>query len=252
MPNVISIVSLGPGDPELITLKGLNALQWADCIFCPATVLPESVMISRSKDILVELGIDETKITLFGVPMSENRTHAIREYHDVAMQIEERQYAGCRIAVVAEGDAGFYSSSYYISEMLTAKGLPVERIAGVPAFIACAASQNICISKQKEETLIITHFSSVEDLREKVASGRTLVVMKASAFESVIKDFLSIAGEDTQFHYFENSGISGKAFYTNRKSDICGRHFPYFSLLIIRSDQELKELSLTTLVSSQG
>ena len=234
MPDVVTIVSLGPGDPELITLKGLNVLQWADSIFCPATILPDGTKISRSKDILAELNIDEAKIILFGVSMSENRIHAIKDYCDVAVQIEEKYHSGCHVALVVEGDAGFYSSSHYISEILVAKGIPVKRIAGIPAFIACAASNNICISKQKEDTLIVTDLSSMEELYEKVGKGRTVVVMKASKFEGIIKEFLLVAGEEIRFHYFENSGISGKEFYTDRTSEICTRRFPYFSLLIIQ------------------
>ena len=234
MLDAVAVVSLGPGDPELITLRGLNTLNKADYIFCPATTLSGDVMISRSKDILSALNIDDTKIITFSVPMSENRIQSIENYNKVAGEVEEKYRAGYKVAVVAEGDAGFYSSSYYISEILDTKNIPVDRIAGVPAFIACAASHNICISKQKEEVDIVTHLLSKEELQGKIRKGRTVVLMKASQFEGIVKETLNAAPEDVTYHYFENSGLAGKEFYTNRKADICNRHFPYFSLLIIQ------------------
>ena len=63
-------ISLGPGDPELITLKALKALNAVDVIFCPGTKSGEGRMKSRALDILRQLEVDETKIRLFQVPMS--------------------------------------------------------------------------------------------------------------------------------------------------------------------------------------
>ena len=65
-------ISLGPGDPELITLKALKALNAVDVIFCPGTKSGEGRMKSRALDILRQLEVDETKIRLFQVPMSRD------------------------------------------------------------------------------------------------------------------------------------------------------------------------------------
>ena len=50
MSNPVIFVSLGPGEPELITLKGLKALQSADCIFCPETRTTSGRILSRAAD----------------------------------------------------------------------------------------------------------------------------------------------------------------------------------------------------------
>ena len=76
-------VSLGPGDPELITLKGLNALQQADVIFCPATNVAGGETKSRALDILKALPVELTKIQLYQIPMSQSRTEAIVAYDNV-------------------------------------------------------------------------------------------------------------------------------------------------------------------------
>lgn len=80
MNHPIHFVSLGPGDPELITLKGLKALQKADIIYCPAT-RGKLGIISRATDILKALGVDESSIHPFILPMSKQRADALNAYN---------------------------------------------------------------------------------------------------------------------------------------------------------------------------
>lgn len=64
----VIFVSLGPGEPELITVKGLKALQTADCIFCPETLAKDGNRVSRAADILLQLDIPETRCAAFHSP----------------------------------------------------------------------------------------------------------------------------------------------------------------------------------------
>ena len=75
----ISIISLGPGDPELITLKGLRRLRQADAIYCPATVQPDGSLASRAADILRALDIDLAAIRPFPVAMRDDRAAALAD-----------------------------------------------------------------------------------------------------------------------------------------------------------------------------
>lgn len=233
MSDIVTIVSLGPGDPELVTLKGLNALKHADFIFCPHTVVSGNRTISRANDILIALNIECEKILAFTLSMNEDRLDAIKNYHNISLQIEEKYKSGYKIVIVAEGDAGFYSSSQYINELLTAQNIPVQRIAGIPAFIACAASNNIPVSRQKDNIEIIAHLSSLKDIISKKKKNNTLVLMKTSRYQSIIKDALKMM-QDSIFHYYENTGVCGKEFYSDKKEEILLREFPYFSLIIIQ------------------
>lgn len=233
MFDSVMFVSLGPGDPELITLKGLKALQKADLIFCPSTALPGGRSSSRAKDVLLQLGINEAKLNIFNVPMNKDRSLAIESYKAVAEEISDKYKTGHKIAVTAEGDAGFYSTIYYISEYLTQENISVSRIAGVPAFIACGTLANIHIVKQEEELEVIPGIITLNSLKEKIKIGKTVVLMKASQCEQVIKEALENI-QDITFHYFENAGISGKEVYTQNREEILNRKFPYFSLIIIR------------------
>jgi len=231
----VVFVSLGPGDPELITLKGLKVLQQADIIYCPSTTTRQTKTLSRAKDILLALDIDEKKITTFEVPMNKDRAKAIEAYNKVSEDIAGRYKADCKIAVTAEGDAGFYSSVHYIAENLCQENIPTIKIAGVPAFIACGALANMHIVSQEEELNVVPGIISRKELIQKIEVGNSVVIMKPSQSEQVIKDVIDELPGVT-FHYFENVGIQDKEFYTCKTDEILARKFPYFSLLIIRKN----------------
>ena len=232
MFNSVMFVSLGPGEADLVTVKGLKLLQQADIVFCPSTITSEGKVLSRALNILSELGIDRSKIELFDVPMNKDRTKAIESYNNISGKIIEYFKKGIRIAVTAEGDAGFYSSIHYISDNLSQAAIPTKRIAGIPAFIACGSLANIHIAKQEEELLVIPGITTYNNLKKNIDNGRSVVIMKPSQCEDIIKEML-IGEKDAVFHYFENAGVPSKEFYTTKKEEIRTRKFPYFSLLII-------------------
>ena len=225
----VTFVSLGPGDPELITLKALKALQEADEVFCPA-----SGGGSRAAAILSALGIEPGKFRLFTVPMSDDRSAAVKAYADAALEITEAYRAGRKVAVAAEGDAGFYASTDYIAEGLAEAGIATARIAGVPAFLACGALAGIPVARLNEGLEVVPGTLSPDDLRAKLAERRVIVVMKASRCEAALKQAMRELA-DAQFHYFENAGVDGREFYSTDIEVIAARTFPYFSLVIIRS-----------------
>ena len=231
-------MSLGSGDPELITLKGLKKLQDADVILTPSTNRIGNEVVSRSKDILSALEINKGKIELFHVPMSKDRTNAFRYYEAVAILATKYYSEGLKIAIVTEGDSGFYSSSQYINEELMKLGIPTQRIGGIPAFISCAALANIHIAKQEEQLVVIPGKTDSNELISYLNSSKSIVIMKPSLSESVIKEFI-YSENNIDHYYFENVGIIGKEYYTTDKKVIIGKKFPYFSLLIIQNNSSI-------------
>lgn len=229
-------VSLGPGEPELITLKALNALNGADIIFCPGTVGVGGQEKSRALDVLQALPLDKTKIRVFQVPMSENREGALKAYDSVCEETMRLADQGQVVAITAEGDACFYSSANYIYEKLRQADFPVQMIAGVPAFIAAGASVGLHMVKQGERMLVIPGNVSEEELLESVAAGRTLVIMKVPLGEPVLRPFIAQHPE-LKYHYFEQVGTS-REYYTSEPHEILSRPFTYFSILVVMPESE--------------
>lgn len=238
MDKAIVFVSLGPGDPELVTLKALRCLENAEAIFCPSTTTKMEKTVSRASKIMLTLGINEEKIHTFDVPMSKERSLTKRDYEITADKIAKYwETAEKDIVVCAQGDASFYSSVYYISELLTARNLPIRRIAGVPAFIAAGTLANIHIVKQEERLRVLPGVFTLEELRQECEAKNTVVIMKMSQSEAIIKEAIKTF-KATVFHYFENVGVEEKEYYTKDKDEIIARKFPYFSLLIIQKSED--------------
>lgn len=250
--NTIFFVSLGPGDPQLITLKAFETLKKSDIIFCPSTSQPARIIgdthiassaKSRSYDILIALGLEPSKIHLFNIPMSKDRTAAMLAYTNVAKLIINHYRQSANISLVAEGDSGFYSSISYIWDYLCANKIPISRIAGVPAFIAAGACASVPIAAQDEQLLVIPGVISLESLESEIASGKSIVVMKLSQCENIIKQCIRLLTEreardasarKVQWHYFQDVGTPDE-YYTCNTANILQKVFPYFSIMIIRS-----------------
>ncbi|WP_321332006.1 precorrin-2 C(20)-methyltransferase [uncultured Bacteroides sp.] len=232
MHTPILFVSLGPGDPELITLKGLKALQAADCVFCPATITRSGKQLSRSSDIVKSLGISVDHIFPFLLPMSKDRSQAFLAYDSVYADAINLYRQGRQVVIVAEGDAGFYSSIHYVYEKLQANAVPVEQIAGIPAFIASGALAGMHIVSQEEKLMVLPGNVSADELDDYLKEGFVLVIMKLSQCTQAVHQLISRSSYYA-YHYFENVGTE-KEYYTLNADELVEKEFPYFSLMIIR------------------
>ena len=108
---------------------------------------------------MLSLGIREEQIQLYDLPMSKDRDGALEAYEIVAREACEKQKVepSARIAIVAEGDCGFYSSSAYIGEHIEQEGFTtgadlrstcLHRLQWPPRWSACAARGAVVLSSQ--------------------------------------------------------------------------------------------------------
>ena len=228
----VIFVSLGPGEPELITVKGLKALQTADCIFCPETLAKDGNRVSRAADILLQLDIPENTVHRFPLPMSKQREKALSAYDEVYMESSTLRQQGKKVCIVAEGDAGFYSSIHYVYDKLQADGIPVKHIPGIPAFIAAGACAGLHIASQEERLTVIPGIITAEEIEKYMEEKTTIVIMKLSQCTEEVHRCIHLHPE-YNYHYFENIGTE-KEKYLHDTELISALSFPYFSLLIIR------------------
>lgn len=235
-PHPVSFVSLGPGEPELITLKGLKALQEADLIFCPSTQRHDGSSVSRASKIMQALNIPTERLIYFHLPMSKERTQALKAYEAVYNEIVSANPALRKICVAVEGDAGLYASIHYIYEKLQSNHIPVRQIAGIPAFIAAGAHAGLHMVSQEERLYVIPGVTTVDEIEEHTRKGETVVIMKLSQCINEVHLFIH-SHMDLDYHYFENVGTDNEK-YLHEAQEIAALNFPYFSLLIIRSKRD--------------
>lgn len=234
--NAVHFVSLGAGEPELITLKALRLLERAEAIYSPWSLSPNGRRASKSRSIMLALGIKEEQIVDYDMPVNKEREGANEAYEAVAEDIEQRLKANPEVclAVVAIGDAGFYASSAYIGEMLSARGIAAEYHPGVPAFIAGNALIGGQLVQLDEQVRIIPGEATESEWAEAWQSKHTIVVMKGSMAEEEVKRAIK-AYPHRYWHYLEYIGYEGKELYLNKVEDILARKFPYFCLVISKT-----------------
>jgi hypothetical protein len=129
----VSFLSLGPGDPELLTLKVIKTLRESDIV-----VVPSTAGRSRAAEIIREW-CNEDKMRHYELPMQKDRTEVRKVYDDICQQVVAWYNEGQHIAIVVEGDVSIYASIHYVLDELKNAKIPVKQVAGIPSFIAAVA-----------------------------------------------------------------------------------------------------------------
>lgn len=228
----VVFLSLGPGDPELLTLKAVRLLKEADAVMVPGTINAEGHLMSRAADI-IEPWCEKRKQRLYGLPMERHRQAAMNVYDQIYQEVAQFCQLGMRVVVAVEGDASIYASIHYVLDRLLTAGIPVEQVPGIPSFIAAASAASLSLVSQHERLLVVPGDVDADELSQLLAHGHVVVVMKLSACEEAVKVYIQ-RNKAVECHYFENVGTS-KAFDTGDSDAILKRRFPYFSLLMLRA-----------------
>lgn len=230
----IYFVSLGPGDPELMTMGCYHCLQQVDIIYCPSTANTEGVTNSKAAEIMIAAGIPQEKMKLLYVPMQRKREAALTAYEQCAQEIANLAQQGNSIAVAVEGDISIYASTQTIADHLTADGFEVEMVAGIPSFIAAAAALRHPLVMGGGSLLVSSDFDQIKQFLEHglTEHGSSIVCMKIKSYEQELKAYLAAHSEYECF-YYEFLCMGDREFTTTNKQEIIERSFPYFSSMII-------------------
>lgn len=235
-PKTIYLISLGPGDPDLLTIGAKQRLESCHLIYVPSTINKEGKMNSRALEIMKAAKVKLPSIEMIAIPMKNDRSSVKEIYSQTAENIHQRleENNSLQIGIVAEGHAGLYSTMYYIAALLEERGYSIEQEAGVPAFIAAGALAHLHIVSGDEPLTVVPGKLNSDFLSHTLSYDKgSLVIMKPSRSETIIKDFIR---KNPQFiyYYFENVGLEEREFYTDNKEVILDKKFPYFSLIIIQ------------------
>ena len=231
----ITGVSLGPGDPDLITVKGLQVLKEADKIYFPGSQFSDGRKDSYALSILQHYDLDPAKWEGFYLSMSLGRKEARSLYEKIFLNIKQDYEKGLGIAIVSEGDASTYSSFSYLLAHLQDANLPVSVIPGITSYALAAAihANPLCI--QGEKMVILPRVKRVAELQQSLKHFDTVVLMKIRSVMPVILEALE--SRSVAVFYGERLGTE-KQFISMDIAEIREREIPYFALLIIKTIPE--------------
>ena len=225
-------VGVGPGDPELVTLKAMRVLQEVPVICVPqAETSRDSYALEIVKSYLDQ---DRQEILRLTFPTDDEEA-AGEVWRGAANSVGERLSNSQDVAFITEGDPMLYSTFSYVLDAVC-QNFPeaqVEIIPGVSSVMAAAASAGVPLVTHGQRLAILPAVYGIDDLSEAIANYDTIVLMKVN--RTLLQALANL----------EQLGLAGKGIYVRRASTareevvrdltrLSSEDLDYFSLLIIK------------------
>lgn len=221
-------LGVGPGDPELLTMKAARLIRECDVIAVPASGKETNVAYEIARGAVPEI---ETK-ELLKVPMPMVRDESrLKESRDKAAEaVIAELKKGKDVAFLTLGDPSIYSTYIYIHNRVAALGYETEIIPGIPSFCAAAARLNEGLTEASEALHIIP--ASYEGVEEAVALRGTRVLMKSGKSIGKIKALLADMENPPSVKMVERCGMQGERVFS-RLEDL-DEDAGYYSILVLK------------------
>lgn len=154
-------VGVGPGDPELMTLKAVKSIEEADIIMLPADDRESCRAYNTAAGAYPSIDAKECICEPF--PMKMDKEELTAFHKRVADRVEVLLDKGMDIAFLVIGDPSIYSTYDYIARIVKDRGYETERISGIPSFIAAADRLDISLGEDGREIHIIPGSGNIEE-----------------------------------------------------------------------------------------
>ncbi|HVM06155.1 MAG TPA: precorrin-2 C(20)-methyltransferase [Acidimicrobiales bacterium] len=229
-PAVLVGVGVGPGDPELLTLRALRVLREADRVFAPSLAVDA---VGRAESIV--RGADPA-IAVERVVFAVNGDAATRAgAHDLAAaRVVECLAAGQRVAFVTLGDPNIYSTFHHLASAVQRlrPGTAVETVAGIMAFQDLAARAGVVVVDGAERLAVVSAADGPGPLHAALAdTDAALVVYKGGRHLPAIAERLARAGRLDGAVFGELLGLPGQR--VGAVADAAARPAAYLATVIV-------------------
>ncbi len=198
-------IGVGPGDPDLLTVKAVKMLNDVDVICAPRSAESKpSVALSIIKPILEDRKSKyQTLEPLF--PMIEDKSALQNYWDDAARLIIEKLNAGLNVAFITLGDPSVYSTFSYVFKIIEGLNFETMIIPGITSFTGCAASAKIQLAERDEIIVIVPKVD--ERLSQILEYGDTFVIMKTSRHSDMLKDIINNDKRDKEIISVQNCSM---------------------------------------------
>ncbi len=225
MKGVLYGIGLGPGDPELMTLKAYRLIAGACVIAYPTLEDGESFARAIAADVIPETA-QEIPIR---IPMTIARAPAQAAYDKGAADIAVHLDAGRDVVVLCEGDPFFYGSFMYLFTRL-ARRYDTEIIPGVTSITACAAVAKTPLSARNDVLTILPGPLETVEMRTRIESASAVAIMKVGRHLGRIRTMLDAMGLSANATFVARASLPlQQVLPLARAPDPA----PYFSMILI-------------------
>lgn len=231
MKGTLYCVGVGPGDPELLTLKALKIIRT-----CPVLAVPQSrTGVVTAQGILMKaldgcgITIDDKTVIAMDFPMTRDDQVLKGAHEKAACRLRAELDQGRDVCLITLGCSTVYATSIYVHRLIHEAGYVTEIVPGVPSFCAVAAKlqQPLC---EKDEALIVIP-GNHEHRRELLALEGSKVIMKPSGKLGPIQEELRDLQLLDKTAMIERCGLPGERIY-EKAGD--AKETGYFAVLLVK------------------
>jgi precorrin-2/cobalt-factor-2 C20-methyltransferase len=232
-------VGVGPGDPELMTLKALRALRQADVIahFAKAghPSLSRAIIERHLRAGVVELPLAYPVTTELPKCSAAYRNALCAFYDRGAAEVAQHLEAGRAVAVICEGDPLFYGSYMHLHARLATR-FPTEIVAGVTGMSGCWSAAGMPIAQGDDVFTVLPATLSETELVRRLSEADAAVVMKVGRHLPKLRRALERSGRLPRALYVERGTMAAeKMIPLSAKPD---NDAPYFAVVLVPGWQD--------------
>ena len=233
-------IGVGPGDPELITLKAIKILSRVHVVFTAAsTKNNHSLAVNIAKPHIPET----TSIRMLSFPMTKDKKETQKSWAKNARIIINELEQGKDVAFLTVGDSMTYSTYGYILKHIksSASHVPIKSIPGITSYQAAAARLNTPLVEGEESLLVTSGVKGGDRLRQFSYKPETVVFLKA--YRNV-EDIIAAVDETDLFQDWvgiSKCGLAGEEIVRDLK-DFAGRPPNYWTLIIAKQKKKIAPL----------
>lgn len=253
MSGTLFGVGLGPGDPELVTVKAARVIAEADVVAYHSARHGRSIARRIAEPYLRPGQIEEHLVYPVTTETTEHPggyAGAIEDfYRQAAQRIAEHLEAGRDVALLAEGDPLFYSSYMHMHTRLTAR-FDAVIVPGVTSVSAASAAVATPLVTGDQVLSILPGTLSVEELTRHLSDADAAVVLKLGRSYSQVREALASAGRLSDAFYVERASTDSQRVLP--AADVNPEDVPYFSLALLPGKSVVSEPSPGVVVVGLG
>ncbi len=177
MPGTVYIVGVGPGDPDMVTVKATKILAAVDTVFVP---ISKEGRQSIARTAVQDYIPPETFVEEMLFPMLKDRGALEAFYRKNFSTIAGHAREGRDVALITIGDPSLYSTAWPIMALLQEQepDIPVEMIPGIPSFCLAASRSRFCLAEGQEVVSVVSAYDSPERLGLLMDVSETIVFLK--------------------------------------------------------------------------
>jgi len=225
MKGIAFGVGVGPGDPELMTLKAVRLIRENRVIAVPGKAAKETVAYKIALQAVPELA--EKELLPVYMPMVKDRQKIDEEHRKGAELIKSYLDKGENVVFLTLGDPTVYCTFSYVQHYLEADGYRVELVSGVPSFCAAAARLGLPLAEWDEPLHVLPAAHKTED---SLTLEGNYVLMKSASHMKDVKALLKASGRSVAA--VMNCGMADERVF--RSADEIPDDAGYFSLIIAK------------------